>query len=96
VPHRRCVGCGRVAPKSELLRLALSRQPDGRARAIVDPLARLPGRGAYLCRADQPGRASAECLASASRRGGIARALRRSLAGDLIYDDNERLESVSL
>jgi uncharacterized protein len=96
VPHRRCVGCGRVAPKSELLRVAARGQDAGGvARAILDAAKRMPGRGAYLCGDVQSGRPAAECLASASRRGGIARALRRSIAGDLIYKDDKGLESVS-
>jgi predicted RNA-binding protein YlxR (DUF448 family) len=84
-----------VAPKSELLRLAAVQPTSAPARAIVDPPARLPGRGAYLCRGAEPSRPAAECLAHASRRGGIARALRRPIAGDLIYEDDKRLESVS-
>jgi predicted RNA-binding protein YlxR (DUF448 family) len=95
VPHRRCVGCGRVAPKSELLRVAGRQQAGGATRAILDASARMPGRGAYLCRSDEPSRPAAECLARASRRGGIARALRRPIAGDLIYEDDKGLESVS-
>jgi predicted RNA-binding protein YlxR (DUF448 family) len=95
VPHRRCVGCGRVAPKSELLRLAAAQSSGKPARAIVDPPARLPGRGAYLCRAADASRPAAACLARASRRGGIARALRRPIAGELIYEHGEGLESVS-
>jgi predicted RNA-binding protein YlxR (DUF448 family) len=95
VPHRRCVGCGRVAPKSELLRLAAAPATSGPARAIVDPPARLPGRGAYLCRGAEPGRPSADCLARASRNNGIARTLRRAIAGDLICEHDKRLESVS-
>ena len=43
--HRRCLGCGRVRPKPELLRLAAVE-----GRVVPDPGARLPGRGAYVCR----------------------------------------------
>lgn len=46
VPQRTCLGCGLVRPKHELLRLACDR--DGQIE--VDPQARLPGRGAYVCR----------------------------------------------
>jgi len=95
VPHRRCVGCGRVAPKSELLRFTAVQANSSPARAIVDPAARLPGRGAYLCRAADASEPAADCLAHASRRGGIARALRRPIAGELIYEHGEGLESVS-
>jgi predicted RNA-binding protein YlxR (DUF448 family) len=95
VPHRRCVGCGRVAPKSELLRVAASPQASGAAQAVLDHAARMPGRGAYLCRGAEPARPAADCLASACRRGGIARALRRSITTDLIHEHDKGLESVS-
>jgi len=70
-PHRRCVGCGRSAAKPQLLRLVAA---DG--FAVPDPAGRMPGRGAYICRAASSGVAPA-CLDRATRRGGIARALRR-------------------
>ena len=56
VPRRRCVGCGRIAPKSELLRIAAGRSAIGRRRrepratAVLDRDGTMPGRGAYLCR----------------------------------------------
>jgi uncharacterized protein len=100
VPRRRCVGCGRVAPKSELLRIAaVAEGEDSRARAVIDTLARLPGRGAYLCseRAhdDAPQRPHADCLARAIKRRAIARALRRPIAGDSFSDDAKLVESLS-
>ncbi|MDQ4071344.1 MAG: YlxR family protein [Actinomycetota bacterium] len=42
----------------------------GHGELEVDPAARLPGRGAYLCE-------RTECLGEAVRRRGFARALRR-------------------
>jgi predicted RNA-binding protein YlxR (DUF448 family) len=84
VPRRRCVGCGRIAPKTELLRIALAVE-SGRRRAIVDHDGTLPGRGAYLCRAadvDSPTRAAGSCLQHANRRGAIARALRSAVTLD--------------
>src|SRR5918911_2028941 len=44
-PARRCLGCRRVRPKGELMRLVHDRT----GRVIVDPQGKLPGRGAYLC-----------------------------------------------
>jgi predicted RNA-binding protein YlxR (DUF448 family) len=92
VPRRRCVGCGRIAPKSELLRIAVSDQRSARAGepaariAVADCDATMPGRGAYLCRAAAPdtgaGLAARACLERATRRGGIARALRAAVTLD--------------
>jgi predicted RNA-binding protein YlxR (DUF448 family) len=85
VPRRRCVGCGRVAPKPELLRLAISRDADERRarRAVIDAACVLPGRGAYLCRGAVALTPDLHCLQLATRRGAVARALRRNVELDL-------------
>jgi predicted RNA-binding protein YlxR (DUF448 family) len=84
VPRRRCVGCGRVAPKPELVRLAVAAGAHGEPapQVVIDPTGTLPGRGAYLCRGTAQGRPAAECLALATGRGGVARALRRRVRLD--------------
>jgi predicted RNA-binding protein YlxR (DUF448 family) len=43
IPQRTCVGCRKVLPKRELIRLV--RRPEG---VQVDPTGKLAGRGAYL------------------------------------------------
>ena len=65
VPIRRCVSCRRSAAKASLLRFVVSD-----CAVSADPLARNPGRGAYLC-----GRKT--CTDAALRRGGAV--LRRAL-----------------
>jgi uncharacterized protein len=100
VPRRRCVGCGRVAAKSELLRIAAVEQEslgtDAGLKicAVADPLARMPGRGAYLCRDRAAPSPVPQCLALATRRGGIPRALRRAIPGGLVLNDSELVESI--
>jgi len=93
------VGCGRVAPKPELVRLAVAAggREQSAAQVVIDPVGRLPGRGAYLCRAAD-GVPDADCLALATRRGGVARALRRRVrleAGRLPTAEPELVESMS-
>lgn len=77
------MGCGRIAPKPELLRMAAAPAAEGSSRmAVLDSDGRMPGRGAYLCRgatADEPSRA---CLTLALRRRAIPRALRAAVALD--------------
>ena len=51
-------------------------------RAIADPACTLPGRGAYLCRDRDRALPVSDCLARATRRGGIARALRAKVTLD--------------
>jgi uncharacterized protein len=60
------VGCGRIAPKPELRRLALSGD-----RVVTDAAAILPGRGAYVC--------DARCAQAALRRRALPRAFRRAV-----------------
>ena len=76
MPRRKCVGCGRVAAKSELLRLAAALAEGGVRVVVVDRRGTLPGRGAYICREGFSLQPSAHCLALARRRHGVARALR--------------------
>jgi predicted RNA-binding protein YlxR (DUF448 family) len=78
-----------VAPKRELVRIAIAARDGATARAVLDRNGTMPGRGAYLCL--QPGSAAARaaCLQRALRRRAIPRALRASVGvGD------ELLESV--
>jgi len=62
-PTRTCAGCGRKAPKPELIRFVA---PDG---ALVQS-ERSPGRGVYTCR-------RVSCFERAASRRAFARALRR-------------------
>jgi predicted RNA-binding protein YlxR (DUF448 family) len=75
-------------------------EPSGSgARAVIDPLARMPGRGAYLCR-DQRGpgehpQPAGDCLAQACRRRSFARALRQPVTVVSICCDVKLVESTS-
>jgi predicted RNA-binding protein YlxR (DUF448 family) len=51
-------------------------------RAVPDGEGKMPGRGAYLCRGADPASPAPDCLARATRRGGIARALRSAVTLD--------------
>ena len=64
-PIRSCVGCGRKAPQSELLRFVAE---DGR----LVPGAGKPGRGAYTCR-------RLPCFERAVTRRAFNRTLRRTV-----------------
>ena len=66
-PKRTCIGCRRVADKSELIRFV--RAADGRAR--MDPRGIGAGRGAYACPRES-------CLGKALMSGRLSHALRGS------------------
>jgi predicted RNA-binding protein YlxR (DUF448 family) len=59
-------------------------------RAVLDRAGTMPGRGAYICKGAAAGAPAADCLTLATRRGGIARALRAR-----VTIDPELVESVS-
>jgi predicted RNA-binding protein YlxR (DUF448 family) len=59
-------------------------------RAVLDPTCTMDGRGAYLCCNAKGREPASDCLALATRRGRIARALRSS-----VTIDAKLLESVS-
>jgi uncharacterized protein len=75
-PRRTCLGCRRVRPQAELIRLARGR--DGRAALDLprsggrngDARGTSTGRGAYACPA-------LECLVGALRKGRLDHAFRR-------------------
>ena len=64
-PVRTCAGCGRKAPKAELLRFVAQ---DG----VLTPGERLPGRGVYTCR-------RLMCFERAVSRRAFSRTLRRTV-----------------
>ena len=70
-PRRTCIGCRRVAPPGELVRVAC--RPDGSLAVGRHE----PGRGAWLC-AD----VTRACFEAAVRRRAFGRALRVELAED--------------
>ena len=63
VPLRKCVGCGQMKPKAELVRVV--RAPEGDTY-VVDPTGKKPGRGAYVC--ENP-----DCIAKAQKQRGFER-----------------------
>jgi uncharacterized protein len=69
VPVRTCAGCGRRAPKAELVRFV------ARAGSLVEADARAPGRGVYTCR-------RLSCFERAASRRAFARTLKTSVRVD--------------
>jgi len=64
-PIRTCAGCGRKAPKAELVRYV---ERDG----LLTPSSRGTGRGVYTCR-------RLTCFERAAERRAFARTLRRTV-----------------
>ena len=60
IPLRRCVGCGEMKPKGELIRVV--RTPED--EIVLDASGRANGRGAYLCRSVECCRKALKCRVS--------------------------------
>ena len=65
-PDRTCLGCRRVRPRGELVRLVSGR--DG--RVAVDPRGTAAGRGAYVCPDE-------ECVARGLQRARLSHAFKK-------------------
>jgi len=72
LPSRRCVGCRKVRPKSEMIRVVLT--ADG---PQADPGAVKPGRGCYVCR-------NAQCVKTAVEKNGFARSFRTGVSKEAL------------
>ncbi len=77
IPMRKCVGCGEMKMKKELLRVLRTEDEE----IILDATGRKNGRGAYLC-------FSRECLEKAVKNKGLERSFKQAIPKD-VY---ERLE----
>jgi uncharacterized protein len=69
VPIRTCVGCRRRRPQGELIKL---KAQDSTA-VVTSPRDQRPGRGCYVC-------PNIQCVEAATKKGAIARALRKDIA----------------
>ena len=77
IPTRKCVGCGEMKEKKELIRIIKTPEDE----ILLDATGKANGRGAYICN-------SAECFKKAVRNKGLERSLKSSIPADVL----ERIE----
>ena len=77
VPMRKCVGCGEMKAKKELLRVLRTEEGE----FVLDTTGRKNGRGAYVC-------VSRECFGKAVKNKGLERSFKPAIPKE-VY---ERLE----
>ena len=78
IPMRKCVGCGEMKPKKELMRILKTEIGE----FVVDAAGKKNGRGAYLCR-------SVECFRKAVKSKGLERSFKQEIPQD-VYDSLEK------
>ena len=78
VPMRKCVGCGEMKSKKEMMRVLKTAENE----IVLDTTGRKNGRGAYLC-------FSKECLQDAEKNRGLERSLKMAIPKE-VYESLER------
>ncbi len=77
IPLRKCVGCGEMKEKKNLIRVLKTPEDE----ILLDTTGRANGRGAYICK-------NAECLKKAVKNRGLERSLKVKIPTDVL----ERME----
>ncbi len=73
IPMRKCVGCGQMKEKKDLIRIIRNAEDE----ILLDATGKANGRGAYICK-------SAECLKKAAKNKGLERSLKAQVPGDVL------------
>ncbi|WP_272797247.1 RNase P modulator RnpM [Butyrivibrio sp. DSM 10294] len=72
IPMRKCVGCGEMKEKKELIRVIKTPEDE----ILLDITGRANGRGAYVCN-------NAECFRKAVKNKGLERSLKSRIPDDV-------------
>ena len=75
---RKCVGCGEMKPKKELIRVLRTEENE----FVLDTTGKKNGRGAYLCM-------SKDCFEKAVKSKGLERAFKQAIPTE-VYDRLEK------
>ncbi len=78
VPMRKCVGCGEMKNKKEMMRVLKTAEDN----FILDVTGKQNGRGAYLCNSE-------ECLSKAIKGKGLERSFKQAIPKE-VYDNLEK------
>lgn len=77
IPTRKCVGCGEMKEKKDLIRVI--KTPEG--EILLDSTSKANGRGAYIC-------GNRDCFKKAVKNHGLERSLKEKIPQDVL----ERIE----
>lgn len=83
VPLRKCIGCGEMKNKKELVRVI--RTPED--EILIDSTGKKNGRGAYICNAP-------ECLEKSRKNKGLERSLKTAIPAEVYEALEGRLKQI--
>ncbi len=81
-PMRKCLGCGELKDKSELIRIVKTKEDE----FFVDKSGKKNGRGAYICD-------SSNCFDKAMRNKGIERSFKKAIPAEIYSQLKEELQN---
>lgn len=82
IPMRKCVGCGEMKPKKELIRILRTEE-----EFLVDVTGKKNGRGAYLC-------PCSACLEKARKSKGLERSLKMAIPEEIYESLQKEMKSI--
>ncbi len=84
IPMRKCIGCGEMKSKREMLRVLRTTENE----IILDATGRKNGRGAYLC-------CSQECFQKAEKSKGLERSLKVAIPKEVYQSLEKEIEKLA-
>ena len=85
VPMRKCVGCGEMKSKKEMLRVLKTTEEE----FVLDATGKKNGRGAYLC-------FSKECFDKAVKSKGLERSFKQAIPKEVYEKLAKEMESLEV
>ncbi|MCR4731913.1 MAG: YlxR family protein [Lachnospiraceae bacterium] len=82
-PERKCVGCGEMKPKKELVRVVRTKE----GQFHIDRDGKMNGRGAYLCM-------DRTCLLQAQKFHGLERSFRGKISSEIYQQLDEEMSNL--
>lgn len=83
VPMRKCVGCGEMKSKKEMIRVLKGADDT----FSLDATGRQNGRGAYICKCS-------ECLEKAIKNRGLERSFKQAVPADVYENLKKEMEQI--
>ena len=83
IPMRKCVGCGEMKPKKELVRI-LRTEDEG---FVLDTTGKKNGRGAYICY-------SRDCFQKAVKNKGLERSFKQAVPAEVYGHLEKEMEEI--
>ena len=85
VPMRRCVGCGEMKSKKEMIRILKTSEEE----FVLDATGKKNGRGAYIC-------PSKDCFAKAVKSKGLERSFKHAIPKEVYEKLEKELDAIEV